>query len=202
MRERLLDAAVQAFADYGYQRTRIADIVRIAGTAHGNFYRHFAGKNAILLAALEGLYETLRRSTAAQPGDARVPSEAVMIRRNIAFFHLYAEHRHLLRVAREAAASHAVEGEGSDFVDLWLGMRRIFTDRNARWIERLKAAGEIDAAVVPDVMAEALGSLTEQLAYVQVGLSRVRPRPERLDELGTTCGLIWHRTLFPGRQTV
>lgn len=200
MRERLLDAAGQAFADYGYERARVSDIVAIAGTSHGNFYRHFRDKPAILMAVLERLYVTLSRATNRAPGTADVPTEPELVRRNAAFFHLYADHRDLLRVAREAAAA----GEHGGFLDSWLRIRRIFIDRNARWIARLQAEGKVSVAVKPELMAEALGALTEQLAYVEVGLARVRPRPERLDELGRVCGIVWHRTLFgaaagPGR---
>ncbi|QMW23523.1 TetR/AcrR family transcriptional regulator [Sandaracinobacteroides saxicola] len=192
MRERLLAAAAECFANYGFERTRVADIVALAHTSHGNFYRHFADKSAILLAVLEGLYREISARTSREPGAGRVPTEADLIRRNIAFFHLYADHRHLLRVAREAAAA----GDAGGFLDFWLQIRGIFAERNTAWLTRLRADGLIDAGIDPALTAEALGSMGEQLAYVQVGLARVRPRPEQLDDLGRVCGRIWYRTLF------
>lgn len=192
MRARLLAAGGTAFAEYGYERTRVADVARIAGTSHGNFYRHFKDKSGLLHGVLQQLYETLARSTARAPGSRSVPTEAELVRRNIAFFHLYAEHRHLLRVAREAAA----QGASGEFLDYWLQMRRIFTDRTALWLQRLIDDAQVQPGLTAEMAAEALGAMTEQLAYVQVGLVAQRPRPERLDVLGHACGVIWYRTLF------
>lgn len=52
-RRRLLIAARQVFADIGYPRATVQDIVRRAGRAHGSFYLHFASKEAALQALLE-----------------------------------------------------------------------------------------------------------------------------------------------------
>jgi len=42
------DAARRCFAERGYRSTNIADIARAAGVAHGTFYVHFPGKEAVL----------------------------------------------------------------------------------------------------------------------------------------------------------
>ncbi|HMC81421.1 MAG TPA: TetR/AcrR family transcriptional regulator [Acidimicrobiia bacterium] len=52
-RQRLVEVAAAVFSDYGYSAARIADMVRMAGISHGNFYRHFPGKDEVLLAVLE-----------------------------------------------------------------------------------------------------------------------------------------------------
>ena len=44
-RRRLVEAAATVFSEYGYSAARIADMVRMAGISHGNFYRHFPGKD-------------------------------------------------------------------------------------------------------------------------------------------------------------
>lgn len=199
MRERLLAAAADAFAAHGYAATRVADIVRLAGTSHGNFYRHFPDRNAVLMGVLERLYATLshatRRAPAAGPGarssQPGLPDEAELVRRNIAFFHLYARHRDLLRVAREAAAVPGSAG----FLHYWLRLRRIFIDRNTAWIDGLRAGGQIAADTDARLTAEALAAMTEQLAYVEVGLAATCPDAARLDALGTICGRMMHRYL-------
>jgi AcrR family transcriptional regulator len=48
--ERLLDAAMDAFADRGYQAARVDDIVRAARTSHGTFYLYFSNKEELLRA--------------------------------------------------------------------------------------------------------------------------------------------------------
>jgi AcrR family transcriptional regulator len=52
-RERLLLAAADAFAERGYEGTRVADIARAAGVSSGAMYAHFASKADLLVSALK-----------------------------------------------------------------------------------------------------------------------------------------------------
>jgi AcrR family transcriptional regulator len=45
---RLLDAATMAFGSLGYDAARVDDIVAIAETSHGTFYRYFKDKEDVL----------------------------------------------------------------------------------------------------------------------------------------------------------
>src|SRR5439155_17270991 len=47
-RKRILDAAIRVFADHGYHGSRVADIARDAGVAHGLLYHYFASKEDVL----------------------------------------------------------------------------------------------------------------------------------------------------------
>jgi AcrR family transcriptional regulator len=51
-RERLLRAAADAFAQRGYDGTRVADIAASAGVSNGALYAHFGSKAELLVAAL------------------------------------------------------------------------------------------------------------------------------------------------------
>jgi len=51
-RERLLEAAADAFASRGYDGTRVADIAAAAGVSNGAIYAHFASKADLLVGAL------------------------------------------------------------------------------------------------------------------------------------------------------
>ena len=46
-RQRLLDAATQAFVTRGFHETRVDDIVAAAGVSHGTFYRYFDNKDHV-----------------------------------------------------------------------------------------------------------------------------------------------------------
>ncbi|MEE4154665.1 MAG: TetR/AcrR family transcriptional regulator [Erythrobacter sp.] len=190
-REKLLEAARVEFGRLGYGAVRIADIVAEAGISHGLFYRHFQDKDAILLAVLEGLNERLRHTSARALGENDAISLAHLERRNILFFSDYRRDRLLLRVAREAAAKEDV----SNFRRVWLQMRDRFVTRTERWIERLVLTGEIDPIDDIPMVAQGLCSLTEQLAYVQIGLAPETPGDAFVERLGKSCALIWHRTL-------
>lgn len=51
--ERILDAALDVFAEAGYQRATVDDIASTAQTSKGGIYFHFPGKDAIFLALLD-----------------------------------------------------------------------------------------------------------------------------------------------------
>ncbi|MDA3628819.1 TetR/AcrR family transcriptional regulator [Saccharopolyspora sp. WRP15-2] len=187
-RAALVAAASACFAEFGYNSTRIADIVQNAGVAHGSFYRHFAGKGEILVAVIEpcvrDLLETSRRT---EPGE---DERSALIRATTAYFTTYARHRHLMRVTREASAA---DPEG--FAELWLRIRGEFTRRNVRWVNSLVRRGVIDPDCDVEMLAESLGAMTDQLAYVKIGVPREAPRAEQLTRMGRAAGDIWYRAL-------
>ncbi len=192
MRESLLRSAAKMFAELGYEQTRVSDLVTQAGTSHGNFYRHFKDKDEILLAVLRPLIEDVRVSSRAGTNSRRLPTEAEFVERNIAFFRVYSKHRRLLRVMREAASRG---GHASTFLQLWLSQRELFVSRTERWLSGLQAQKMIAPNISPRALAEALGSMTEQIAYVRIGLAKKTLSAKDIDELGRTCGHIWYASL-------
>jgi TetR/AcrR family transcriptional regulator, fatty acid metabolism regulator protein len=52
-RERILKSALRVFADKGYHRAAVDDIVRDSGTSKGAVYHHFATKEAIFVALVD-----------------------------------------------------------------------------------------------------------------------------------------------------
>lgn len=61
-RRQLLDAARRCFERQGYAGTAVGDIAREAGVAHGTFYVHFDGREAVADALLESFNDTLSRA--------------------------------------------------------------------------------------------------------------------------------------------
>ncbi len=186
-RARLISAAATVFAESGYNAARISDMVRLAGISQGNFYRHFQSKDEILLAVLEEPLDDLRRVSRIPQGDEVILSQ--LVASNRAFFAAYARHRHTFRVMREAAASNP------EFSRLWLKIRHGFVERTTHFLERLQAAGQLEPGANLELLAEALGSVVEHLAYVQVALASELPRSETLDELGRVAGEAWYLIL-------
>src|SRR5262245_9012178 len=75
-RERLFGAMVALSSEKGYEATRIADLVKLAGVSRAAFYDHFKDKQECLLATVEALVEPtialIERAEDAPTGEARV----------------------------------------------------------------------------------------------------------------------------------
>src|SRR5580704_17285120 len=54
-RAHLVDVATQLFASHGYDGTSIEAVLAEAGVSRGSLYHHFAGKDALFWAVLEGV---------------------------------------------------------------------------------------------------------------------------------------------------
>lgn len=50
--ERILDAAETALRRYGFEKTNVVDIARALDMSHGNIYRHFPSKQALINAVV------------------------------------------------------------------------------------------------------------------------------------------------------
>ena len=62
--EKILDAALDVFAEHGYQQATVDEIASTARTSKGGVYFHFPGKDAIFLALLD------RSASCCWPGSA------------------------------------------------------------------------------------------------------------------------------------
>ncbi|HEX4107890.1 MAG TPA: TetR/AcrR family transcriptional regulator [Solirubrobacteraceae bacterium] len=186
-RERLLRAAADCFGERGYSATRISDITAAAGMSQGAFYRHFKDKNDILVEALREPLDELLATTAV--GAGLEIDRAALTAGNTAFFAIYARHRKVMRVIREAAALHE-----PGLVELWLGVRGKYVERIVRWLQELQAAGRLETRDV-QLMAEALGSVLDQMAYTRIGLSTAPTSEQEIELLGQVTGEIWYRAL-------
>jgi AcrR family transcriptional regulator len=74
-RARILDVAVQCFAQNGYNATGIAEICQRAGVSKGAFYYHFEGKQAVFLELLGIWMVELERSLEAMGKGAETVPE-------------------------------------------------------------------------------------------------------------------------------
>lgn len=188
-RQRILAAAAEVFARQGYEKTRVADIAEGAGVSHGNFYRHFTDKDDVLDAVLQAPLAELRGATSRRrAADAPEPGGLQdLVNQSTAYFRAYARHASLLRVMREASA----RGSEASFFSLWLDERQRFVARTERWLEGLGPACSVPAAE-RRLLAESLGAMTEQMAFVQIALAPQPPDEDRLQALGRCCGRIWY----------
>lgn len=75
-RERLVRAALDLFAEQGYDKTTVAQIAERAGLTKSTFFRHFPDKREVLAAGQDTLCRLLEDGIATAPESA-TPLEAV-----------------------------------------------------------------------------------------------------------------------------
>jgi len=75
-RGRLHEAALELFAERGFERTTVAEIARRAGVTERTYFRHFSDKREVLFAAGAALEEALVRAAAEAPASLS-PLDAV-----------------------------------------------------------------------------------------------------------------------------
>jgi len=56
-RQKVLDIAAVRLRTHGVEESGVATIMELAGLTHGGFYAHFASKNALVVAAIERMFE-------------------------------------------------------------------------------------------------------------------------------------------------
>jgi len=76
-RAQLLSCARAVFAERGYHRSSVDDVIRAAGVARGTFYNYFESKRAVFQVVLEDLFEVVWASVASVQvdGDVDVPTQ-------------------------------------------------------------------------------------------------------------------------------
>lgn len=112
VRDRILSAAVVAFATKGYAAATMNDIARSAGVAVANLYRYYANKEELFAAAVpeplverfEALLDASVRAHAHQAGLPR-PADEAAARELLEF---WIEHRHavVILLARAGGSIH------------------------------------------------------------------------------------------------
>ena len=75
-RERLEEAALELFAQRGFDRTTVAEIAAKAGLTERTFFRHYADKREVLFGGAGRLDERLRDALADAPDSASPPDAA------------------------------------------------------------------------------------------------------------------------------
>ncbi|MEV4173601.1 helix-turn-helix domain-containing protein [Nonomuraea sp. NPDC049709] len=144
-RERLLRAAADAFAERGYDGTRVADIAAAAGVSNGALYAHFGSKADLLVAALRAHGRRLLASLFAADPDRSATELLLALGRG-------------LPRRREAQGYLIVEALVAARRDEDVaGPMRDYIGERAGWIAGLvrvaQGDGEVDTGLSPDALA-------------------------------------------------
>jgi AcrR family transcriptional regulator len=181
--ERLRQAAREAFADLGWQATRVQDIVQRAGVSHGTFYTYYTNKAAVLDDLVRVSQGDLA-ALAAQPwesGDVRSALQGIIG----GLIDLYERDAPILRSWLQAARDER------QFSDLYVELRALYISRVASNLDAvIELSGEASAAPSRTIAA-ALVAMVEQLCYGWLVLGEEHDREDVIAALV----MIWGSTL-------
>lgn len=196
-RERLLQAAREAFGSLGYVRTRVDDIVRRAGTSHGSFYTYFKDKKDILIGLTKEMAHflygsALAPSLAAHPD----PTPRDLVRGRIsAFLDVYRRHWGLMR-----SWTHA-EGIHPDIEQAKSRIRHAITVAVADLLHRDQQRGLISPELRTGFLAAALVAMTEGFANDRLA-SGIAVTDRDLDDLADLWVRAAYRQVSPAPDAV
>ncbi|MFP5019482.1 TetR/AcrR family transcriptional regulator [Pseudonocardia phyllosphaerae] len=154
-KDQLLETAVGEFIDRGYDATSMEDLSRAAGITKSSFYHHFAGKEALLRAALEravhGLFGVLDLP-AAQSGS---PTERLRT--------IVAEQVRVL-MAELPYVTLLLRVRGNTETERWaLERRRAYDAAITTLVREAVDAGEVRSDVDPALAARLLSGLVNSI---------------------------------------
>lgn len=174
-RDRILRAAVELFGERGVARTSVADIQSAAGLARGSgaLYKHFASKDELVEAVVEGYLATLRGDTENTTTSLPENPRDALVGIAHSTFDAMVHSRHVLRIAfRDLDDRPDLSGR------IWDAVLEIVVGAFVAWIQQLPAdAQRPEAREAATVLMAAL--LEHATVHVLTGhdLDRAVPRP-------------------------
>jgi AcrR family transcriptional regulator len=104
-RGRLEKAALELYAEHGFDATTVAEIAARAGLTERTFFRHFADKREVLFGGAEALEDHLVRGTSQAPADLG-PVEAIVAALVDVADDMFAERHRLAQQRQAIIAAH------------------------------------------------------------------------------------------------
>ncbi|MCK9898252.1 TetR/AcrR family transcriptional regulator [Frankia sp. AgB32] len=161
-RTKLLVAAKQAFEESGYLPTRVADIVKRAGLAHGSFYHYFDSKEDIfreLAAVADAQLNAPMQQIILDPNSDMSPTERIR-KSTYRYLDAYRREARLLGVIEEVSRYDEYLREARD------KRVRHHLEELTESIRKLQGRGLADPTLDPRLVSAVLGSITARFPEV------------------------------------
>jgi AcrR family transcriptional regulator len=162
-RDRILQAAMDVFADRGYHRATVDDIVAASSSSKGAFYHYFQNKQAIFLQLLDHLAEMVEGGV-----ELAIGSEAGALAKVEAALRIVlevaAERRDLARILLIESAAL-----GPEFEQSRLAIHRRFAALIQRHLDRAVADGDLPEQDTAAAAAAWIGAINEVITQALAG---------------------------------
>lgn len=154
-RDRLIQAAMDVFAERGYHGATVDDIVAASDTSKGAFYHYFSSKQAVFLSLLDRLVEMVEAGV-----EQAIEQESGALARVEAALRVVLEvasaRRDLARILLIEAAAL-----GPEFEQSRLGIHRRFAALIQRYLDRAVSDGAIPPQDTRAAAAAWIGAINE-----------------------------------------
>lgn len=174
VRRRILAAAVDLFADHGYDATSVSQVITRAGVTKGGFYHHFASKDQLLYAVYGDLIQRQLEGMERIVAQGMPPAETL---------------RALIMDLVETTAASAREALVFSRELSQLGNRRIVQMRSQRrryhhavikLVDEAQQRGQFSSVASPEIVAYMIFGVVNELPRWYRPAGRVRP-----EQIGT-----------------
>lgn len=183
----LLDAARRVFADKGYIRATVQDIIESTGLSRGTFYLYFRSTDDIFVRTITTVVDDIVASSRVHSGNTL---RQRVYENNLRYFEIFGANRGILRAFFEAS-----------YVDPEIGrmraeMRSAYIVRVRDHLERQRQLGRC-LPIDPDTAALSLAMMVEGTAQ-SFAVLKMEPfeRPLELKKLCTGVTDMWCRAVY------
>jgi AcrR family transcriptional regulator len=175
-------AAIEEFAEHGFEAASISHIVAQAGIAKGSFYQYFSDKHDLFM----HLVDLSAREKAAFFQGQRPPDPNLDLFAYLRWMFQAGARYDALRSRLSQAVSRVLFGEGLFMGEAFKDARQASARMFADWVAQAAARGEIDPTVDPAVAAYVIETLMNSLGLFilsQQQVNRDELRQGQLDWL-------------------
>ena len=149
------DAALKAFREHGYNKTRMKDIAQMAGMGKGTLYEYFKDKADILRFAFDQYFSVFSEGILKAMKEKTKPSEKILSLIDFALQHAAEWENHCAIYVDYFGAARTEEQKQFSLSSMYVEMKDILESL----IKEAQSEGEINEQYNPGALAELLLSI-------------------------------------------
>jgi AcrR family transcriptional regulator len=169
VRRRILSAAVDLFADHGYDATSVSQVISRAGVAKGGFYHHFASKDELLYAVYGQLINRQLEGMVRILAERRSPAETLRLLIMDLVETTAASAREALVFSRELSQL------GNARIMQMRSQRRKYHNAMIRLVREAQERGQFSAVASPEIVTFTIFGIINEMPRWYRPAGRMRP---------------------------
>jgi AcrR family transcriptional regulator len=169
VRRRILAAAVDLFADHGYDATSVSQVISRAGVAKGGFYHHFASKDELLHAVYGELINRQVEGMGRILAERKSPAETLRLLIADLVETTAASAREALVFSRELSQL------GNSRIVQMRSQRRKYHNAMIELVREAQERGQFSAVASPEIVTFTIFGVINEMPRWYRPAGRIRP---------------------------